>query len=930
MKQFIFILILFSFLAKSQERNFGDSSNPVPSAASFSTLANTPVSLVTGVPNISIPLFSLPTNNKNISVPIELRYHIYNAGVDKPSTEVGLGWLLQKGGVISRGITVELDEKYDDATKPNYKLNKFDDTYFYNLPGISGKFHFVRDTINNTFTLNNLTENHLKIDYVRTSNTATLIPSSFKITDERGVQYVFDDYSLAIRDRHYNYRSAFYLTKILDENSIEVVNFTYQKNTKYSGDLVTYQNCILTKVSSNFGTVDFENVYESYWETNGNTDPYKIHSVSLSDKSGRLVTKYKFEYSSIDGDGVNQYPFDTSNNRRTLYYLHKLDKDQHNVGLYQFTYNQTLYPAPTQPPCLENPLYPYRNYLYGSLSEISFPEGGRTNYFYENNTVFSDYTVTGHEYEDADNYTIKYPNIQRYVSSNIVFDTNQTKTYTFQVDAPRSVYLGFDVEEYYKDQYHLTIHDDPDTYVYKMSYKLKKDGVVINGTTCDAFNTQKYDLVSGTYTIELTGFGYGSVSKMIIQTDPPPYVFHKAYGVTQGARIKEIRYSDNYIIKKRMTYEYNFFDDALSSSGTNIYDNKNNDYSNSTILYRNVKEIYGDSNSNLGYSKYYFKAPLDFTTGNGHDLTLYYFYHNILSEGLISKKETYNTQNQMISSDSMTYVLEEISGTPVYTVDFGKSKMAWLKSQKTISKTFFSNGTSLENISETSYSPSNYEAMYTKQTSHDGNITEQTIKYPTDVPNSRLLAANILSVPLETEIKINGSLISKAETKYDNASTFFPTSVTSYEMQNQNAQTKVIFTAYDSYGNLIESKTPQGIPTTTIYGYNHTRPIAKIEGASYSDIGSLSVVQNAVTASNTATPENDSTLKTTLESLRVSSDLKDYIVTTYTWDVLTGMTGTTSANGSKERYEYDRAGRLWKVWDKDGKLLKEYQYNYKY
>ena len=165
-KKIQLLILLFGTILtiKAQERNFGDSANPVPSAASFTTFANTPVSLATGVPDISIPLFSLPTSKKNISIPIGLRYHINNAGIEVTATEVGLGWLLAKGGVISRGIGGELDEKYDDVTKPGYKLNKFDDTYFYNLPGISGKFQFVRDTITNTFTLNNLTENHIKIE----------------------------------------------------------------------------------------------------------------------------------------------------------------------------------------------------------------------------------------------------------------------------------------------------------------------------------------------------------------------------------------------------------------------------------------------------------------------------------------------------------------------------------------------------------------------------------------------------------------------------------------------------------------------------------------------------------------------------------------------------------------------------------------------
>ena len=148
-------------------------------------------------------------------------------------------------------------------------------------------------------------------------------------------------------------------------------------------------------------------------------------------------------------------------------------------------------------------------------------------------------------------------------------------------------------------------------------------------------------------------------------------------------------------------------------------------------------------------------------------------------------------------------------------------------------------------------------------------------------------------------------------------------------MQNQTAKTKIIFSRYDGYGNLIESRTPNGIPTTTIYGYNNTKPIATIQGAAYADISALSVVQTAITASNTAAPENESAVRTALENLRVSNDLKDYNITTYTWDVLTGMTGMTAPNGAVERYEYDRQSRLWKVWNKEGKLLKEYKYNYK-
>src|SRR6218665_1600913 len=537
--QLLFILLISTINIVAQERNFGDTANPVPSAASFSSFASTPVSLVTGVPDVSIPFFTLPTVNKNISIPIGLRYHVYNAVIDMPSTEVGLGWTLFKGGVISRNIAGgEVDEKYDDATKPNYKMNKFFNVYTYSLPGISGKFKIDRDTINNTFSLNKLSGNNIKIEYTRTSNTATLIVASFKITDEKGFKYLFNDYSVALRDNHYNYRSAFYLTKILDENDIEVVNFTYQKKTKCSGSLLTYQNCLLSKISSNFGSIDIENVYDSYWENNGYSDPYGIQSISLFDHSNRLQSKYKLEYSTIDGDGITQF----GNIRRGLYYIRKLDKDQKMIESRSFKYNQTVSPGPYQPICSSTIFYSPRNITYGMLTEMSLPEGGYISYNYEPNEIFTNYNITGNEYADADNYSYKYPAIQRFVGNNINFDTNQGRIYTFQVDTNRAVFLALDAEFYYRDQYHLTIHDDPETYDYKITYKLKKNGVLITGVQNCNYSFIRYDLSPGTYTVELTGFGYGSVGKTIIETDPPPYIFRKASVVSSGARIKEIKY----------------------------------------------------------------------------------------------------------------------------------------------------------------------------------------------------------------------------------------------------------------------------------------------------------------------------------------------------------------------------------------------------
>src|SRR6185312_15112519 len=70
-----------------------------PEVTAFNRNIETPVSLYTGVPNISIPLYTI--NIKDAAVPITLDYHAGGIRVDQEATWVGLGWELNYGGQIS-------------------------------------------------------------------------------------------------------------------------------------------------------------------------------------------------------------------------------------------------------------------------------------------------------------------------------------------------------------------------------------------------------------------------------------------------------------------------------------------------------------------------------------------------------------------------------------------------------------------------------------------------------------------------------------------------------------------------------------------------------------------------------------------------------------------------------------------------------------
>ena len=73
-----------------------------PSAYSFSKYIDYPMSLYTGVPDISVPLYEIQA--VGLSIPVTLSYHASGITVSQEATAVGLGWSLNAGGMISRTV----------------------------------------------------------------------------------------------------------------------------------------------------------------------------------------------------------------------------------------------------------------------------------------------------------------------------------------------------------------------------------------------------------------------------------------------------------------------------------------------------------------------------------------------------------------------------------------------------------------------------------------------------------------------------------------------------------------------------------------------------------------------------------------------------------------------------------------------------------
>jgi YD repeat-containing protein len=87
-----------------------------PSVASLGQFGDIPVSLFSGLPSISIPLYNIQDGKLNI--PISMSYHASGFRPDVHPGWVGMGWALSAGGVVTRSVRDRIDE-FADPAKPN-------------------------------------------------------------------------------------------------------------------------------------------------------------------------------------------------------------------------------------------------------------------------------------------------------------------------------------------------------------------------------------------------------------------------------------------------------------------------------------------------------------------------------------------------------------------------------------------------------------------------------------------------------------------------------------------------------------------------------------------------------------------------------------------------------------------------------------------
>ncbi|MGR3856646.1 RHS repeat domain-containing protein [Chryseobacterium indologenes] len=270
------------------------------------------------------------------------------------------------------------------------------------------------------------------------------------------------------------------------------------------------------------------------------------------------------------------------------------------------------------------------------------------------------------------------------------------------------------------------------------------------------------------------------------------------------------------------------------------------------------------------------------------------------------------------------------------------SRFTYLQSQKT---TDYLNGNAVK--TETQYFYSN--PIHTQLTSQktifpDLSTTEKTYLYAHEKNNQLMIDKNMVGIPLETKAQQTANNITKVTSREETIyPTVLPHAVTgnlvlplseySYDSLNPAVSSKeVTYEKYDEKGNILQYREKDGSPVSIVWGYNKTKPIAKVVGALYSQIeGQIGTI---VTKSNedAADPTKEAELLLALDAFQPAG-----MVTKYTYDPLVGVTTITPPSGVRELYVYDTANRLKQVQvrerDNTGtysyKVVKEFKYNYK-
>ncbi|MEY8761859.1 hypothetical protein [Chryseobacterium tongliaoense] len=1008
MKKFFLIIIPVIILITGQADLFAQNYNlhsvdidnaltPTASVYSLGKYGNSSSVDNKGKYNQNISLVNLKTGNLNYSM--NLQYSSNGLKLNDWGGRLGLLWSDNFTSVIYRvvrGIADGSSQKVNElGSGGGFSLEEYktirnmyessssgytsgkdgeSDIFYYNIFGLSGSFIIVNGEV-------------IQLNYnkkIKIEAGASL--SSFTITTDDGTKYSYGQnemlektaYNTLCREEYatpLQTTSAWFLTKI-ESMDTKTINFQYTtissqhvddynesflvKNKTYPGDEYCvdpwgnpvppvpqvmetfyctrskiFETKVLTKITSDDFTIDF---YYNNREDIGNEK--LLDHIDIKNTFGSVVNKIKFSY---DKYGSNLSVPVHQEGIQIRYFLKEVKTGMNSDVSYQFQYNnpellprrfsnnidlmgfyngknntsllpgefvQKLYPLLTGGSFI--PSIPYGDRTasfphsqYGLLKKITFPTKGTESIEYEENKIIKD-TIS--------NLILPYYGVR-------------TKTITLDGNGTQPV-----VKNYIYDKFKFNNVD-----------KLVSE----NKPSSRYFNAVEM------YNDEFGGF----------LTTPVDGIIFNCASSSGGPGVSYIRQAifNFYKINSYSKYDNNIYGDFIAYENVTEILNQNSYTSNFYSVWEETTAIDLVGYHSLFYplSNLRWKSNLNFanyfgTINNGYLVKKYlvndyqYRIYKIIDNYTINRD--YVPMNEF--SNNIAYIDENLKA---YSVAKYLLLGQWFNKTKTTETTILDDGEKIAKETEFSYYDitgyNNLKSVANKYSDITTDRKDLFYSYTGD-----FLQNYMVGIPVKTEEFKNDKITGRTYYRYSKVwwhhEKMFPSGISKTNLNALSPDNEwtdgIKFDQYDNKGNLLQYTSKSGVPTTILYGYNKTLPIAKIEGLDYtvflsfSSLGvnasgydNLEICQKSNADINAASEEE---LMIALNNFRKNPAVSGYPITTYTYDPLVGVTSITSPSGITEKYIYDPVtNRLkeTKQMEKDSngnyiyKNSKEYQYNYK-
>ncbi|MDA3616539.1 RHS repeat domain-containing protein [Polluticaenibacter yanchengensis] len=966
----IMYVLCFPIVSNAQTK---DLILPSPEVEMFRKYGEFNHDLSRGVIDISIPLYKIKSGE--IEMDIVLRYN-GTSGIkpyENDNNKIGLGWILDVGGVVSRTVKGKPDDLYarpavfknpDDIQESNesdfnYLVNVLDANGTVDVQRDHFSFSFQGETTN--FILNE--ENNIFKSYITpfkpynikvNSTNAPVINGStyhkridnFEIINDKGFKYLFGgngNIETYLIESQFG-TSAWFLNEVIDNNNFSKIKLEYidvNNLQRPKGDYWTqsvYQEMGLAPNLYIFGS----GAYVVPCRDAGVPD--YLLEVNAIPQQLQYNTK-NIKYINFDNGKVI---FNYTNDNKYLNEIVIEDSDGNIIKRILFNKSQ-FYGGELKLNSLD-----FKDYGNSTQEKYEFSYDERNINEYNTTVDFWGYCNGVNPDPTIINKTTLRNDVSYYPSqasphSGAVYYTNIGNT----SHEPNELFVEYNILKSIKYPYsgYSKFYYEPNIYLENdPTGTIPKNGGGVRIKRIENYSDDNKKVYEKKYEYD------------------PGFTNFSVYDITKFT--STTFYVDNVLDCNPPFYSSGMGDDPFLFRNRLFYNNWSPYLGDNSVRYNEASEIFSsddDNNGKITYNYQYTNKNQFGILKNSYGATHFYIrQYREWGNGLIKSKQYFKFNNQSYIKTKMeefNYQFEDLYTFNDMLVARNLTGLGtaptnsyyWLKyvandnCALSLPNMFGANlhqnvigKVSLIDVSTSFYEDNillsektlEYEPVYNLVRSEEiknskGTINKTSYTYPFDYPTvpvyQQMVTRNIIAPVIEQTNFVNNIQTQRVTTNYYNpfSNIYVPQSVTN-QKGSFAQETVATFNLYDNTGNLLEQQKADNIKEAYLWGYNGHYPVAKIIGSNYATVSTIPSLNLSLL--NTGTEAQKAEQLNLVRNYFAGN--KNVHVSTYSYRPLVGMLSETDPNGKTSSYEYDSFNRLKLIKDDQGNILKKFEYKY--